>query len=101
MQILVQGGLTAYQGRLDRLPPEELQPTRIDPLQKQITTKINYWSLGRFDRGPGAVRLPYPGTVTREKNSNFSSSDLPIHPMDCSETLGKLGIPHGHTVPKR
>ena len=46
MQNLVQGGLTTYQGRLDRLPPEELQTTRIDPLQRQITTKINFWPLG-------------------------------------------------------
>ena len=101
MHNLVQGDLTAYQGRLDRLPPEELQTTRIDSLQRQITTKINLWPLGWLDRGLGAVRPPYPETVPREKNSNFSSPDLPIHPMDCSETLGKLGVPHGHPVAKR
>ena len=63
--------------------------------------QISTSDMGRLDRGPGAVRPPYPGTGTREKNSNFSSPDLPIHPMDCSETLGKLGIPHGYPVAKR
>ena len=101
MHNLVQGGLTTYQGRLDRLPSEELQSIQIEPLQRQIITKINSWPLGRFDRGPGVVRPPYPEIVPCEKNSNFSSPDLPIHPMHCSETLGKLGVPHGHPVAKR
>ena len=44
-------------GRFDRLPgavrpppPVKLQSTRIDPLQRQINTKINNLSLGRLDR---------------------------------------------------
>ena len=38
---------------------------------------------------------------TRGKNSPFDPTDLPIHPMDSSETLGELGVPHGHPVAKR
>ena len=56
---------------------------------------------GRSDLLPGAVRPPCPETAPRGKNSNFSSPDLPIHPTDCSETLGELGVPHGHPMAKR
>ena len=36
-----------------------------------------------------------------EQNSIFSSPDLPIYSTDSSETLGILGVPHGHPMAKR
>ena len=69
-------------------------------IPEDLLKKPNF-SQGRSGLLPGAVRPPCPETAPRGKNSNFSSPDLLIHLTDCSETLGELGVPHGHPVAKR
>ena len=51
--------------------------------------------------GQTGVSLGPREKQSREQISIFSSPDLPIYSTDSSETLGILGVPHGHPVAKR